>query len=85
MHVTASDFQSKIGYYQDKALSEPIFVTRNGRPRTVLISTDEYHHLTKRNRQSLSVADLSEEDIAAIEATEYTEDDDCPALLLDDA
>ena len=73
MQVTASDFQSKIGYYQDKALTEPIFDTRNGRPRTVLLSTEEYQLIKNNNRQSLSVTDLSEEDIAAIEATTMPE------------
>ena len=84
MQVTSSDFQNKIGYYQDRASFEPIFVTRNGRQRTVLLSTDEYNHLKKLAKQSFSVADLSEEDIAAIETTSYIEDEGCPALLLSD-
>ena len=40
--VTAGDFQRNSGQYQDRALVEPVIITRNGRERTVLISADEY-------------------------------------------
>ena len=40
--VSAAEFQRNIGRYQDLALTQPVAVTRNGRERTVMISTDEY-------------------------------------------
>lgn len=44
--TTSVEFHRKIGHYQDRALVEPIMVTRNGRPRVVLISAEEYERLT---------------------------------------
>jgi prevent-host-death family protein len=70
MNVPAAEFQRNIGLYQDKALTEPVFVTRNGRERTVLISVEEYARLKQRDRQALRVEQLSEADIAAIAGTE---------------
>jgi prevent-host-death family protein len=45
MYIPASELQKNFGLYQDKALTEPIFVTRNGREKTVLLSVMEYHRL----------------------------------------
>ncbi|MFM7631114.1 MAG: type II toxin-antitoxin system Phd/YefM family antitoxin [Alphaproteobacteria bacterium] len=47
LHVPASEVQKQFGHYQDKALLEPVFVTRNGRERTVLLSTEEYYRLKR--------------------------------------
>jgi prevent-host-death family protein len=68
--TTSGDFHRKIGHYQDRALVEPIMVTRNGRNRVVLISADEYHRLKKLDRQALYVSELSDEELAAIAAAE---------------
>ncbi len=48
--ITSADFQRKIGHYQDRALVEPVMVTRNGRERVVLISADEFKRLKRRDR-----------------------------------
>ena len=45
MIVPAAEFQRNIGTYQDRALTEPVFVTRNGREKTVLLSVEEYRRL----------------------------------------
>ena len=42
---SAAGFGRNIGRYQDIALRQPVAVTRNGRERTVLISTEEYVRL----------------------------------------
>lgn len=70
MNVPAAEFQRNIGLYQDKALSEPVFVTRNGRERTVLISVEEYARLKRRDREALRVEDLCTEEVEAIARTE---------------
>lgn len=70
MNIPAAEFQRNIGLYQDKALSEPVFVTRNGRERTVLISVEEYARLKRRDREALRIEDLSAEEVAAISRTE---------------
>jgi len=70
MNVPAAEFQRNIGLYQDKALSEPVFVTRNGRERTVLISVEEYTRLKRRDREALRVEELSAEELEAIARSE---------------
>jgi PHD/YefM family antitoxin component YafN of YafNO toxin-antitoxin module len=71
--VSAAEFQRNIGRYQDLALTQPVAVTRNGRERTVMISTDEYQRLKRRDREVLGLEDFSEEDVAALEATRAPE------------
>jgi prevent-host-death family protein len=71
--VSAAEFQRNIGRYQDLALTEPVAVTRNGRERTVLISTAEYQRLKRRDRQVLTLDDFTEADLAALEATRAPE------------
>ncbi len=70
MQVSSTEFQKQVGLFQDKALSEPIFVTRNGRERTVLLSADEYRRLYKLARRSMSVTELTEQELEEIAAAE---------------
>lgn len=71
LHVPASELQKQFGHYQDKALLEPVFVTRNGRERTVLLSTEEYHRLKRLDvRQALFAEELSEEHVRALSKAE---------------
>jgi prevent-host-death family protein len=65
--VPSAEFQRKIGYYQDKALVEPIMVTRNGRQRVVLLSADEFKRLKRRDRQVMTHSDFTDQDVAALE------------------
>jgi prevent-host-death family protein len=70
MHVTtvsAAEFQRNIGRYQDLALREPVYVTRNGREGAVLISTDEYRRLKRRDREVMMPEDFTASDITALE------------------
>ncbi|RWK54508.1 type II toxin-antitoxin system Phd/YefM family antitoxin [Mesorhizobium sp.] len=71
--VSAAEFQRNIGRYQDMALTQPVVVTSNGRERTVMISTEEYHRLKRRERQVLGLDDFDDADIAALEATSAPE------------
>ena len=68
--VSAAEFQRNIGRYQDLALTQPVAVTRNGRERTVMISTEEYNRLKRRDRQVLRLEDFTEEMIAEIAKAE---------------
>jgi prevent-host-death family protein len=70
MIVPAAEFQRNIGTYQDRALTEPVFVTRNGREKTVLLSVEEYRRLKRRDREVLAVSQLSDADLDAIAAAE---------------
>jgi hypothetical protein len=44
-----------------------------GPERRVVISADDYYRLKRRDRQVLSLADFTETDIAALEATRAPE------------
>ncbi len=68
--VPATTLVRKFGEYQDVALREPVSITSNGRERLVLLSADEYRRLKRRDRQVLSRADFTEEDLAAIAASD---------------
>ncbi len=73
LKVPSGEFQRHIGRYQDVALTQPVAVTRNGRERTVLISAEEYHRLKRRDREVLTLADFTDADIEALEATRAPE------------
>ena len=68
--TTAAEFQRRIGHYQDRALVEPIMVTRNGRERLVLISADEFRRLKRRDRRVMGLDDFTEADLHAIRNAE---------------
>ena len=71
--VSSAEFQRKFGTYQDKALTEPVAITRNGRERLVVVSVDEYRRLKKRAREVLPVEALDDADLEAIAQTEMAE------------
>jgi prevent-host-death family protein len=66
--ITAGEFVRRFSQYSDIALVDPVVVTKNGRPRNVLISIEEYERLIKRNQQAFMAADTPEQFVADIEA-----------------
>jgi prevent-host-death family protein len=66
LKVSAAEFQRNIGRYQDLALRQPVAVTRNGRESCVLLSTDEYRRLKRRDREVLGIGDFTEADAEAV-------------------
>jgi prevent-host-death family protein len=66
LKVSAAEFQRNIGRYQDLALRQPVAVTRNGRESCVLLSTEEYRRLMRRDRQVFSTADAPEDLVEAV-------------------
>ncbi len=40
--VTAAAVSKNFGAYQDAAVREPVIITKNGRPRTVLLAYEDY-------------------------------------------
>ena len=65
-NVTSTELQRNPGRYQDMAQREPVVVLSHGRERTVLLSAEEYRRLMRRDRQALSVEQISDSDMAAI-------------------
>ena len=72
--VTISELQRHIGDIQELALKEPVSITRNGREKYILLSTEEYQRLKRRDRQVLGIDELSEEDIRDIAVANVPEE-----------
>lgn len=64
--VTSKEFQRNLGLYQDKALAEPVTITKNGRERLVLLSVEEYQRLKRRDRRVGLTSELPDEWIEAV-------------------
>ena len=65
--TTAGELVRQFAHFSDVALSQPVVVTRNGRPRNVLLSFAEYERLKRRDQQAFKAADTPEQFLAAIE------------------
>ncbi|CAH2605695.1 Antitoxin (plasmid) [Rhodovastum atsumiense] len=50
--TTAGELVRQFSHYSDIALKRPVMVTKNGRPRTVLLSVEEYERLKRRDQQA---------------------------------
>jgi len=72
--VTAAEVSKNFGAYQDAAVREPVVITKNRPPRTVLMAYENFVRLSKRDRRVQRTIDLSEAEIAAVEAAEMTPD-----------
>lgn len=69
MKVTSSEFKNAVGRMQDVAMREPVEISKNGRPHTVLVSADLFAVLT-RGRIVQRAEDLTDDQVSAIAATE---------------
>jgi len=70
MRISSAEFQKKFGSLADKALTEPVTITRNGRDRLVLLSVGEYDRLKRRDRRVVRLEDFTEEEMALIARAE---------------
>ena len=70
MKVTTADFIKNYGTLADKALSEPVTITKNGRDRLVMISAEEYMRLKRRDRRVVRLEDFTDEEMALIAKAE---------------
>jgi prevent-host-death family protein len=68
--VSSAEFQRNFGTYQDKALTEPVAITRNGRERLVVVAAEEYRRLKRRAREVLPIGALSDSELDAIGRSE---------------
>lgn len=62
--VTAAAISKNFGAYQDAAVRDPVIITKNGRPCTVLLAFEDY----RRERRVELTGTLTEDDLAAVEA-----------------
>ncbi|MER9952595.1 type II toxin-antitoxin system Phd/YefM family antitoxin [Mesorhizobium sp. M0047] len=72
--VTAAAVSKNFGAYQDAAVRDPVIITKNGRPRTVLLAYEDFVRLLKRDRRVELTAELSADEVAAVEASEMEPD-----------
>ena len=70
MRISSAEFQKKFGSLADKALTEPVTITRNGRDRLVLLSVEEYDRLKRRDRRVVRLEDFTDEEMALIARSE---------------
>ena len=68
--VSTAEFIKNFGQLADRALTEPVTITKNGRDRLVVLSVEEYQRLKRRDRQVFRTHELPDEIVAAIAATE---------------
>jgi len=66
MKVSSAEFIKNYGALADKALQDPVTITRNGRDRLVLISSEEYERMRRRDRRVVRTEDLSDEEMDEI-------------------
>ncbi|MBK5961672.1 prevent-host-death protein [Rhodoplanes elegans] len=70
MKVSTAEFIRNFGTLSDKALTEPVTITKNGRDRLVVLSADEYARLKQRDRRVVELDAFTEDEIARIAESE---------------
>jgi PHD/YefM family antitoxin component YafN of YafNO toxin-antitoxin module len=65
--ATAGEMARDFSRFSDMALRRPVVVTKNGRPRNVLLSIEEYERLKRRDQQAFMAADTPERFLPEIE------------------
>ncbi len=70
MRVTTAEFIKNYGSLADRALMEPVTITKNGRDRLVVVSVEEYDRLARRERRVLRPEELTAEQAEQIARAE---------------
>ncbi len=68
MRVTTADFIKHYGRLADRALTEPLTITKNGHDRLVVLSVEEYERLKRRDRTVVIAGELTDADRSLIAA-----------------
>lgn len=68
--ASASEVQKNFGAFHDRALAEPVRVTKYGRETVYIVSAETYHALKQAQREAVASADLSEAEMALIAGAE---------------
>ncbi|NYZ16932.1 type II toxin-antitoxin system Phd/YefM family antitoxin [Azospirillum sp. RWY-5-1] len=84
MRVSTAEFIKGYGALADKALSEPVTITKNGRDRLVLLSAEEYARLKRRDRRVVEPGDLTDAQLEALRLAEVPAGHDHPDADLHD-
>jgi PHD/YefM family antitoxin component YafN of YafNO toxin-antitoxin module len=68
LRVPTSEFQRNIERYQEIAQREPVALVDGESNRCVVISTEEYNRLKRRDRRVLAIEEMTEEQAALVAA-----------------
>ena len=74
--VTASNVQKNFGVWHDRALKEPVQVTKYGRETVYLVSAETFHELWASYRRAGSTRDLSEGEMVQIDQAQVPAEHD---------
>jgi len=66
MKVTTAEFIKNFGALADKALFEPLMITKHGRDRFVLVEAKEFERLKTRDRKVVGLSEFSEAEMELI-------------------
>jgi PHD/YefM family antitoxin component YafN of YafNO toxin-antitoxin module len=66
IRVTATEFQSAVGMFSDKAIREPVTITKQGRDHLVLLSAEEFIRMKRRDRKVCHINELSDKWVEAV-------------------
>lgn len=75
MKVSTAEFIKNYGTLADKALAEPVTITKNGRDRLVVLSAEEYDRLRRRDRRVVKLEDFTAEELDLISSSEPVSED----------
>ncbi len=70
MRISTADFIKNFGTLADKALAEPVRITKHGRDRLVMLSAAEYDRLKRRDRRVVRAEDLTDDELDMIAQAE---------------
>jgi hypothetical protein len=65
--VPASDIQKNFGLWHDRALKEPVQITKYGRETVYLLSAETFHELWSSYRRAGSTLDLTEAEVSLMD------------------
>lgn len=68
--VSASDVQKNFGVYHDRALTEPVRVTKYGRETVYIVSAKTFHELKQAQRDAIYSSELTDAEMALINSAE---------------
>jgi PHD/YefM family antitoxin component YafN of YafNO toxin-antitoxin module len=72
MRVSTAEFIKRYSMLADRALAEPVTITKHGRDRLVVVSAAEYERLKKRDRQVFQSDALPDRVLELIAKTEVS-------------
>jgi PHD/YefM family antitoxin component YafN of YafNO toxin-antitoxin module len=72
--VSAADVAKNFGEWHDKALNEPVVVTKYGRESVVVLSVDTFRQLTSHYREVVDTSEIDDILAASIEHSDIPEE-----------